>query len=95
MSAYNMERPKRPKNPFFKYKDENFKRFQREHPELKGIQVVPLIAKEFKQLPPETRQAYETIYKKELEDYKKLKRQMINMQNYQKDNNVICKTSIN
>lgn len=57
-----MQKLKRPKNPFFKYKDENFKLFQQKYPNLKGIQVVPMIAQAFHKLPAEEKEKYDKIY---------------------------------
>lgn len=71
---YKMQLPKRPKNPFFKFRDENFKLFQQKYPHLRGIQVVPMIAQAFHKLPAEEREKYEKVYWRELEEYKVLKK---------------------
>lgn len=65
------KKPKRPKNPFFKFKDEVFQEYLRKYPELKGIQVVPLIAKDFKQLPKEKLEEYNRVYQSELNEYRR------------------------
>ena len=66
----NLEKIKRPKNPFFKFKDEVFRTYQKKYPELKGIEVVPVIAKDFKKLSKSKMDNYNKIYKKELVEYK-------------------------
>ena len=70
------DKPKRPKNGYFRYKDAVFAEHRRKQPEKSMTELTKLIAEEYRNLPEARRGKYEKeyqdamgIYRKEKESY--------------------------
>ena len=64
-------KPKRPKNGYFRYRDEVFDGLRKAHPTKKVTEISKMIATHYSELAPAKKEVYENAYKKELEKFRK------------------------
>lgn len=66
----------RPRDPFLQFKDEVYAQYAQRYPDIKGAQLVALLAQDFRKLPNDVIEKYEKRYQQQLEETEAQKNQM-------------------
>lgn len=56
----------KPRDPFLQFKDEVYAQYAQRYPEIKGVQLVSLLAQDFRKLPIDVVEKYEKKYQQQL-----------------------------